>query len=121
MAMLSVEHVICFLANALIYYEMKKCLAQTAETRVSGWPLFLAKRLFPYFQQASLPRVCSGGNVVSVDVTGSWQDFRSLGVPFQGDTLEMKSSKAFANRLFTCEIMTFLDKFFTWKVANTLC
>lgn len=119
--MLSAERVICFLVNALIYYEMKKCLAQIAETRLSGWPLFLAKTLFPHFQQASLPRVCSRGNVVSVDVTRSWQDFRSLGVPFQGDTLEMKSSKAFANRHFTSEVVTFLDKLFTWKVANTLC
>lgn len=49
--MLSVECVICFLVNALIYYEMKKCLAQTAETRLSGWPLFLAKTLFPLFNK----------------------------------------------------------------------
>lgn len=90
----------------------KKCLAQTAETRVSGWPLFLAKRLFPHFQQASLPKICSRGNVVSVDVTGSWPDFKSLRLPFQGGTLEVKSSEAFANRLFTSEIMTFFFFFF---------
>ena len=72
----------------------------------SGWPLFLAKRLFPHFQQASLPKMCSRGNAASVDVTGSCQDFKSLGVPFQGGTLEVKSSKASVNRLFTSEIRT---------------
>lgn len=110
MATLSVKCVICFLVNSLIYSEMEKCLALTAETRVSGWPLLLAKRLFPHFQQASLPKMCSRGNVVSVDVTGSCQDFKSLGVPFQGGASEVKSSKASVNRLFTSEIRTLFEQ-----------
>lgn len=106
MAKLSVKCVTCFLVYSLIYNEMEKHLALTAETRVSGWPLFLAKRLFPHFQQASLPKMCSRGNVVSVDVTGSRQDFKSLEVPFQRGTSEVKSSKVSVNRLFTSEIRT---------------
>lgn len=84
--MLSVKYVISFLVNSSIYYDMEKCLALTTEIRVSGWPLFLAKKLFPHFQQASLPKMCSRGNVLSVDVTGPCQDFKSLGVPFQDGT-----------------------------------
>lgn len=118
MATLSVKCVVCFLVNSSIYNETEKCLALTAETRVSGWPLFLAKRLFPHFQQASLPKMCARGNVVSVDVTGSCQDFKSLGVPFQGGTLEVKSSKASANRLFTSEIRTLFGQILYLEISK---
>lgn len=103
MVMLSVKGVFCFL-DFLIYKEIQKCLALTAEKRVSAWPLFLEKRLFPHFEQANLPKMFSRGNIFRVDVTGSCQDFKSLGVPFKGGTSEIMSSKASVNGLFTSEI-----------------
>lgn len=57
------------------------------------------KEVIPHFQQARLPKICSRGNVESVDVTGSCQDFVSFGVPFKGYTLQVKSSNVSVNRL----------------------
>lgn len=85
-------------------------MALTAETRVSGWPLFLEKRLFPHLEQANLSKMFSRGNVFRADVTGSCQDFRSSEVPFQEGTSEVMSSKASINGLFTSEIKIIFGK-----------
>lgn len=87
----------------------------TAENRVSGWPLFLEKRLFPHFEQVNLTKMFSRGNVLRVDVTESCQDFKSLRVPFQGGTSEVMSSKVSGNGLFTSEIRIIFGQILYFK------
>lgn len=83
--MLSIKGVICFLVNSLIYNEVQKCLALTAETKVT-WPLFLERRLLPHFQQSNyvFKRKWDKGRYHRM-LSGD-QKFRGT---FQGVTLEV--------------------------------